>query len=99
MSKNREADLSLIRALSMGFGPSGCEDEIRAMLQNELSALSGRVYVDPLGNLIVHRAFGEGKENRLRVMVAAHMDEVGFMITEIEKDGFLRFDTIGGYDL
>ena len=98
MSKTRAADLSLIRALSMGFGPSGCEDEIRTMLQNELSALSGRVYIDPLGNLIVHRAFGEGTENRLRVMVAAHMDEVGFMITEITDEGYLHFDTVGGID-
>ena len=94
----READLSLIRALSLGFGPSGCEDEIRTMIKNRISSFAGQVYTDPLGNLIVHRAFGEGQENRPRLMLSAHMDEVGFMITEITDEGYLHFDTVGGID-
>ena len=81
------ADLSLIRTLALGFGPSGCEDEIRELILQEVSSLSGAKHIDRLGNLIVHRAFGEGRENRHRLMVSAHMDEVGFMITEITDEG------------
>ena len=93
----KNTDLSLIRALSTGFGPSGCEDEIRTMIEKEISSLSGKIYTDPLGNLIVHRAFGTA-EKRPRLMISAHMDEVGFMVTEITDEGYLHFDTVGGMD-
>ena len=96
MSKTkRGADLSLLQTLSLAFGPSGCEDEVRALI---FKKISGDCFVDPLGNLIVHRAFGTGQENRPRLMISAHMDEVGFMITEITDEGYLHFDTVGGID-
>ena len=56
-----------------------------------------RLEVDALGNLITYKA-GDGPEPRLRIMLSAHMDEVGFMITKIEKSGMLRFAGVGGPD-
>ena len=94
----KNADLALLRTLSLGFGPTGCEDEIRDLILHALRPLGFDMFIDTLGNLIVHARFGDGEENRTRFMVSAHMDEVGFMITDIDKDGYLRFDTVGGID-
>ena len=94
----KAADLSLLRDLSLAFGPTGCEDNVRDDIANALRPLGFDMFVDTLGNLIVHAPFGVGTENRTRFMVSAHMDEVGFMITDIDKKGYLRFDTVGGID-
>src|SRR5699024_9469929 len=59
-----------------------------------LSSYSDEVYTDHLGSLIGKKT---GTENGPKVMVAGHLDEVGFMITRIDKDGFLYFQTIGGW--
>ena len=93
----KNADLSLLRALSLGFGPTGCEDEIRDIVAKTLRPLGYDMFVDTLGNLIVRATFGNAA-CAPRFMVSAHMDEVGFMITEIDKEGYLRFDTVGGID-
>lgn len=90
------ADVDLIRTLSMGFGPSGCEDEIRVRIEDELRDLPIEMETDRMGNLIAKLSLcGEG-EHPVRLMVSAHMDEVGFMVTDITEDGYLRFDTVGG---
>ncbi|MEW5921670.1 MAG: M42 family metallopeptidase [Bacillota bacterium] len=83
----------LLTRLTAAFGPAGREEGIRALLQRELENLgeSGAV-VDDLGNLIVSR----GEPADRRILVAAHMDGIGFMITCIEENGFLRFTPIGG---
>ena len=94
----KAADLSLVRTLSLGFGPTGCEDEIREQIAKELRPLGVAMTVDTLGNLIAHVPFGEARENRPRLMISAHMDEVGLMITDVDKEGYLRFDTVGGID-
>lgn len=79
--------------LTAAFGPAGREEEVRDLLRQELLRLGETdVVVDDLGNLIVSRGKGEDK----RIMVAAHMDGVGFMVTSIEENGFLRFAPIGG---
>ena len=90
------ADIELVRTLSMGFGPSGCEDEIRMLIENELKGLPLDVYTDRMGNLIVKMSFGKTDARPVRLMVSAHMDEVGFMVTDITEEGYLRFDTVGG---
>jgi endoglucanase len=66
---------------------------VAALVREELEASGIAVSEDVMGNLTVHVA---GAENAPRVMLSAHMDEVGFMITEIGEDGFLRFSTVGG---
>lgn len=73
-------------------GASGDESRIREYIQSHIHA--DEVKVDPLGNLIVFKKGRKTPKNK--IMFAAHMDEVGFMITDITKDGFLRFDAVGG---
>ena len=87
----------LIKALSLAFGPSGCEDRVRDMIAQRAREVAGSVKTDKLGNLICKMSFGEG-EARRRIMVAAHMDEVGFMIDGIGSDGMLTFGKVGGID-
>jgi endoglucanase len=78
-------------ALSIARGISGQEGAVRELLQD---GLEGDVMVDAMGNLLATKGKGRG----LRVMLAAHMDEVGLMVSWFEKDGLLRFKTVGGMD-
>ena len=66
---------SLIQKLTQTPGPSGYEQEIRKVIRDEIAPLSKSIQVDTLGSLIVR--MGEKKPGGLRVMVAAHMDEIG----------------------
>ena len=87
---------ALLRKLSEAFGVSGREDEVRAILVEEIRGKADTARIDALGNLVaVKRGTGASK---LRVMLAAHMDEVGFMITQVEDGGMLRFARVGGID-
>ena len=85
----------LLARLSEAFGPSGCEHEVRRILAEELKGRSESLEVDPMGNLIA--SFGRGKAGPRR-MIAAHMDEVGFIVDFIDNDGYLRFKKVGGID-
>jgi tetrahedral aminopeptidase len=88
---------SLLEKLSNEFGVSGRERAVRKIIREEITPLVDQVEVDALGNLIAFKA-GTGPEPRLRIMLAAHMDEVGFMITKIDKNGLLRFHNLGGIE-
>jgi endoglucanase len=85
----------LLEELSNAFGPSGCEDEVRRVLARALRDKVDELSTDALGNLIAFKQ-GTGAEPRLKVMVDAHTDEVGMMITRIDKNGLLGFRTVGG---
>ena len=87
----------LLEQLSNAFGPSGCEDEVRRTLAHALRGKVDGMRTDALGNLIAFKQ-GTGPEPRLRVMVDAPTDEVGLMITRIEKSGLLGFRAVGGID-
>jgi tetrahedral aminopeptidase len=87
----------LLGRLSDAFGPSGREAAVRSLIRAEVEPLVDRLEVDALGNLITFKA-GTGPEPRLKVMLSAHMDEVGFMITEVDKSGLLKFVPVGGID-
>ena len=93
----KDADMTLLRRLSLSIGPSGCEDEVREVIKAELAKLPCTYKVDRLGNVIARMTFGQSEE-RLRLMVSAHMDEVGFMVTEVLEDGYLRVGSLGGMD-
>jgi tetrahedral aminopeptidase len=83
----------LAKRLAEAFGVSGFEDEIRAAIRDEITGLADTVETDVLGNLVaVRKGTGGGK----RVMVAAHMDQIGVMITHIDDKGFMRFAPLGG---
>jgi putative aminopeptidase FrvX len=83
----------LIKKLTETFSPSGYEDAIREVILSEIKPLADEIRVDALGNIIAHK--GEKSQNGKRVMVAAHMDEIGLIATHIDKDGFVRFTTVG----
>jgi endoglucanase len=87
----------LLETLSNAFGPSGCEDEVRRLLARALRDQVDDLQTDALGNLIALKK-GSGPGPRLKVMVDAHTDEVGFMITRFEKNGLLGFRAVGGID-
>ncbi len=83
----------LIKKLVEAYGPSGFEDGMRDLIRPEIEAYADEISVDALGNLI---AVKKGDGSGLKVMIAAHMDEIGVMVTHVTKDGFLRFTNIGG---
>ena len=84
--------MKLLKQLAGAFGVSGHEDSVREILIKELSEV-GEISVSPLGNLTVHIK-GKGE----KILFAAHMDEIGIMVTYIEDNGFLRFTAVGGVD-
>ncbi|MCQ2470708.1 MAG: M42 family peptidase [Clostridia bacterium] len=84
----------LMKTLCTLCGTSGREDEVRNYIINEIKPFADKITVDPMGNLIV---FKKGKNPaKKKVMLDAHMDEVGFIITSINNDGTLLFDCVGG---
>jgi putative aminopeptidase FrvX len=87
------SEVRLLRDLSNAFGPSGNEEEVREILKRELEPWADEVRVDKLGNILFYH---NGKEGSPRTMLSAHMDEVGVLVTFVENEGFLRFETIGG---
>ena len=86
--------ISLINRLVQIPGPSGYEAHIRQAIQKELEDLAVQIKTDNLGNLIVNQDFN-GKKGK-RIMLVAHMDEIGIMVKHIDQEGFVRFTTIGG---
>jgi tetrahedral aminopeptidase len=89
-------DLTLLDTLTQTFGPSGYEEEIRAVIGTTIEPITDEVRTDPLGSLIGIRRGAGMDGDRKKLLLAAHMDEIGLMVTHIEKNGFLRFTTIGG---
>ena len=87
-------DLNLLKALCETFGPSGAEDPVKDKILDELGGIAERVREDRVGNLILALP---GRDRSRKIMVSAHMDEVGFMVSGIE-DGYLKFQTVGGID-
>ena len=83
--------MELLKKLTMIPSPSGRENSIRAAIESELSGVCDEIFTDALGNLICHKK-GNGK----KLMLAAHMDEIGFMVNYIDDKGFLRFSPVGG---
>jgi endoglucanase len=84
----------LIKKLTDVFSPSGYEDAIRAVIRNEVRGLADEVRVDALGNLIARK--GRSSNHGKRIMIAAHMDEIGLMVSHVDDRGFARFTSIGG---
>jgi len=91
-----DAELALLTRLCNAVGVSGDEQEVRAIVTEELRDFADLTKVDAMGNVLVRRE-GSGAD-RVRVMIAAHMDEVGFMIVKDEGDGVFEFRVIGGVD-
>jgi endoglucanase len=81
-----------IRALVEEFGPSGAEGRVRAVIRKQIEGLADEVTVDTMGNLI---AFKKGSSG-YKIMLSAHMDEIGVIVGYIDEKGFLRVNPVGG---
>jgi putative aminopeptidase FrvX len=82
---------ALIKTLAEAWGPSGFEHHVRDLIRAEVEPLADEITVDPLGNLICR--VGSGPQ---RVMMSAHMDEIGLIVSHIDRQGYARFAPIGG---
>lgn len=85
---------SLIQELVETTGPSGYESGVRDLIRSKVESLADELHVDALGNLVATK--GEIKSGGKKIMLAAHMDEIGIIATHIDEHGFVRFTTIGG---
>ena len=103
MLKIGNQQYKLLEKLSNAIGVSGDERAVRMMVLKEIEGHADEIKVDALGNVLATKkgsstGSGEAKPNRLKVMLAAHMDEVGFMITYDDGKGVFRFSVVGGID-
>jgi putative aminopeptidase FrvX len=83
---------ALLQMFSDAHGMSGYEDDVAALLREQMAPLVDEVHTDKMGNVIGIRS-GEGP----KVMVAAHMDEIGLIVSHIDDEGFLRVVSVGGF--
>ena len=98
--KELSPDVLALSELCDLFGPSGFEYEVADYIESKIKSICDRYVKDRMGNLICLIRTGDtNAEDRQRVMISAHMDEVGVMITEISDDGLLRFDTVGSINV
>ena len=95
-SVSTQAAMRTLARLCKAVGVTGEEREVRQIVQEELKGHADEIKVDALGNVLVTKKGRGGK--RLRVMLDAHMDEVGFMLVAEDGEGVYEFRTIGGID-
>ncbi|WP_234047346.1 M42 family metallopeptidase [Luteolibacter pohnpeiensis] len=88
-------DVSLLARICEAPGAPGFEKQIRNLVLKEIEGLVDEVRTDNMGNVI---ALLKGESSEKKSMAAAHMDEIGFIVTHIDDRGFVRFNTIGGFD-
>lgn len=94
MTKKLDKTLTMLKELTDAKGIAGHEKEARDVMEKYITPYADEVYTDHLGSLI---ALKTGRENGPKIMVAGHLDEVGFMVTRIDSNGFIYFQTIGGW--
>ena len=87
-------DFPLLKRISETPGAPGFETQIRKLIKKEIESYVDEIQIDSMGSLIGIR---KGRESK-RVMVAAHMDEISFIVTHVDDDGFIRFHPLGGFD-
>lgn len=85
---------TLIQKLVEATGPSGYETQVRALVYSEIQGMADEIRTDALGNLICRK--GTRRTNGIKIMLAAHIDEIGIIATHIDENGFVRFTNIGG---
>ncbi|MEM2385844.1 MAG: M42 family peptidase, partial [Candidatus Bathyarchaeia archaeon] len=87
--------VEMLEKLSNACGVAGREEEVRRIMRDLLEPVVDEVYEDKLGNVIGVR---RGEKDAPKVMLAAHLDEIGLFVKTISEDGFLQFTKIGGID-
>lgn len=89
--------MDLLKELTEATAPPGFEGEIREICRRELGSICEEMSVDAMGNLIAVKR-GSAGGSRLRIMLAGHMDEIGFLVRYVDDQGFLRLNPAGGFD-
>ena len=89
--------MNLLKQLSEISGVPGREERVRDLLRGELEGIVDELSEDTLGNLIAFKK--SGRDGAKRVMLSAHMDEIGFYVRHIDDKGFLRVQNVGGFDM
>ena len=93
--------MDLLKRLCETPGISGYEERVQEVIREELTKVADEVKIDKLGNVIGIKKAKKIPANLSipkKVMLAAHMDEIGFMVSSVDKDGFLHFAPVGGFD-
>jgi len=85
----------LLKTLTEISAPSGHEDELRALVQKTVKPYADEIRVDALGNLIVRT--GHAAPKGKRILLAAHLDEIGLIVSHVDANGFARFSALGGF--
>lgn len=88
----------LLKRLSQAFGPTGCEENVGELICETAEHYCDLYATDHMGNYVFRISPEVHNAHTKKIMISAHMDEVGMMVTEIDKDGYLKFDTLGGID-
>jgi len=88
--------IEIQRKLTALIGVSGNEDRVRELIYGSLTKFVDKAWIDPFGNVLGE--INGSKPDAPRIMLDAHMDEVGFLIRYVEPSGFLRFSPLGGID-
>ena len=88
-------NVDLLKTICETPGAPGFEDRVRSLVLKEIKAFTDDIEIDNMGNII---ALKKGKSNQNSVMIGAHMDEIGFIVTHVDSNGFLKFHTLGGFD-
>lgn len=92
--KHLDETLTMLKELTDAKGIPGNEKEVREVMKKYISPYSDEVTTDGLGSLIAKKV---GQEDGPTIMLTGHLDEVGFMVTNIDDKGFIRFQTVGGW--
>ncbi len=87
----------LLKKLTEAFGVSGYENAVRDIILNEIKSFCTEIKVDTMGNLCAYKKAKCGNGEK-KVLLSAHMDEVGLIVNDITDDGYLKFETVGGID-
>jgi putative aminopeptidase FrvX len=90
--------MEFLKLLSETPGLPGREELVRSVILREIQGVFDEVKVDPLGSLICTKKATTGKAPTARVMLAAHMDQIGFYVRYIDDKGFIRIHNVGGFD-
>jgi endoglucanase len=88
-------DIPLLARICEAPGAPGYEKKIRELVLLELQGLADEIRSDNMGNII---ALKKGRSSAKKTMAAAHMDEIGFIVTHVDDQGFVRFNPVGGFD-
>ncbi|XOV93892.1 MAG: M42 family metallopeptidase [Bacteroidota bacterium] len=90
-----KVDVKLLKEICEAPGAPGFEEQIRKIIIREVKPHVDELTIDNMGSVV---ALKKGKSNKKKVMAAAHMDEIGFIVSHIDGNGFIRFQTLGGFD-